>query len=122
MVTDHQPLLTILGPNKGIPSMAAARLQRWAIKLSAHRYEIRRTTEHSNADGLSRLPLQTGNPDRKAASLLSIHRIESLPVTAVKLARATRQDKVLTKVFQYTIHVWPQSWDRTLQPYFMKRD
>ena len=40
LVTDHKPLLTILGEKKGIPSMAAARLQCLAIKLSAYNYEI----------------------------------------------------------------------------------
>ena len=30
LVTDHKPLQTILGPKKGIPTVTAARLQRWA--------------------------------------------------------------------------------------------
>ncbi len=35
LYTDHKPLTTILGPKKGIPPLAAARLQRWALtKLS----------------------------------------------------------------------------------------
>ena len=51
--------MTILGPKTGIPSLAAARLQRWAIVLSAYQYgiEFKRTEAHGNADGLSRLPL-----------------------------------------------------------------
>ena len=55
----HKPLTTIFGHKKGIPAVAAARLQRWAVKLSAYNYQIefRPTREHSNADGLSRLPL-----------------------------------------------------------------
>ena len=28
LVTDHKPLMVFLGPKKGIPSLAAARLQR----------------------------------------------------------------------------------------------
>ena len=40
IVTDHKPLTSILGPKKGIPSLAAARLQRWAWILSAYTYEI----------------------------------------------------------------------------------
>ena len=35
LVTDHKPLLVILGPTKGIPSLGASRLQRWAVLLSA---------------------------------------------------------------------------------------
>ena len=40
LVTDHKPLLTILGPNTGIPSLAAARMQRWSFLLSAYQYDI----------------------------------------------------------------------------------
>lgn len=41
LVTDHKPLTAIFGAKKGIPSLAAARLQRWAILLSAYPFEIR---------------------------------------------------------------------------------
>jgi len=52
LITDHKLLVTIMGPKKGIPSLAAARLQRWAILLSAYDYNIcyKSTTNHSNAD------------------------------------------------------------------------
>jgi len=33
METDHKPLLTILGPKNAVPTLAAARLQRWAFNL-----------------------------------------------------------------------------------------
>ena len=60
LVTDHKPLTTILGPKKGIPPLAAARLQRWAWTLSAYLYDIefRPTGDHANTNGLSRLPLK----------------------------------------------------------------
>ena len=38
--TFHKPLTTILGPNKGIPPIAAARLQWWTLQLAAHNYII----------------------------------------------------------------------------------
>lgn len=58
MITDHKPLTVIFGPKKGVPTLAAARLQRWAIILSAYLYDVifRPTGEYSNADMLSRLP------------------------------------------------------------------
>ena len=40
LVTDHKPLTIIIGPKHGIPSMAAARLQRWALLLCAYTYDI----------------------------------------------------------------------------------
>ena len=59
LVTDHKPLVTILNPRKGISSLAAARLQRWALILASYQYEIefKPTDKHNNADGASRLPL-----------------------------------------------------------------
>ena len=40
LVTDHQPFLALLGPKATIPTMAAARMQRLAIVLSAYDYQI----------------------------------------------------------------------------------
>ena len=85
LVTDHKPLTTILGPKQTIPSLAAARLQRWALLLAGYSYNIKfkPTSEHQPADALSRLPLKdsttVGNlPD---ASNFNIAQIDSLPVT-----------------------------------------
>ena len=36
LITNHKPLLSILSPKKAIPSLAAARLQHWAILMSAY--------------------------------------------------------------------------------------
>ena len=40
LVTDHKPLLSILGATSEVPSMAAARMQRWGIFLSAYQYDV----------------------------------------------------------------------------------
>lgn len=40
LLTDHKPLVTLLGPKTGIPPLAAARSQRWALFLSSHTYDI----------------------------------------------------------------------------------
>ena len=40
LVTDHQPLLAILGPKAEIPTLAAACMQRRALILSAYDYQI----------------------------------------------------------------------------------
>ena len=69
LCTDHKLLTTILGPKKGIPSIAATRLQRWALQLAAHNYTIQfhSTKAHLNADALSRLPLiSTDSKETKA--------------------------------------------------------
>ena len=58
LMTDHKPLTSILGPKNGIPPLAAARMQRWALLLSAYTYDIqfRSTKLHANADSLSSAP------------------------------------------------------------------
>ena len=40
LVTDHKRLTTILGPKKGIPMLAASRLQRWAMLLAAYTVSV----------------------------------------------------------------------------------
>lgn len=57
IVMDHKPLLGLLGENKGIPQLAAARMQRWSLIFAA--YEYKEGSKHGNADALSRLPLPT---------------------------------------------------------------
>ena len=36
LYTDHKPLLTILGPKPAVPTLAAARMQRWAVIVQAY--------------------------------------------------------------------------------------
>ena len=57
LVTDHKLLQAILGPKSAVLFLVAARMQRWALVLSAYDYDLahRRSEEHSNADALSRL-------------------------------------------------------------------
>lgn len=57
--TDHKPLISIFGENKGIPTMTTHRLQKYAIFLSGYSYTVQsiKELENGNADALSRLPL-----------------------------------------------------------------
>ena len=60
LITDHEPVTGIFHPEKGVPAMTAARLQRYSLCLAGLDYKIeyKSTPEHCNADGLSRPPLQ----------------------------------------------------------------
>ena len=79
--TDHKPLTSIFGPKKGIPTVAAARMQRWALILAAYKYtiEFKPTDQHANADGLSRLPLPVTH--QEASDSFLIGQLQALPVT-----------------------------------------
>ena len=60
IMTDHKPLLGILAENKSIPIMAASRIQRWAIIMSAYDYNLTHKSgkENCNADCLSQFPAE----------------------------------------------------------------
>ena len=110
LITNHMPLLAILGAKKGIPLLAAARLQRWSILLSAYSYDIqfKSTSAHANADSLSRLLISdTSMPYQSVeVSLFNVAQINFLPVTAQQIDRLTKTDPNLSKVLQYTRLGW----------------
>ena len=73
--------------------------------------EFKSTHYHGNADGLSRLPLpaKVGPEYSAEPSIFKISQIEALPVMASVVRKATREDPILSQVFQYTRSGWPTS-------------
>ncbi|XP_061094922.1 uncharacterized protein K02A2.6-like [Conger conger] len=111
----------------GIPATVAARMQRWALFLGGHRYQIKfkRTLSHANADGLSRLPLETvttTNGDKEPLEMFTLMQIESFPVTAEIIQRQTRRDVTLSQVCTATQNGWTNQQKSPLAPYFQRRD
>ena len=114
LLTDHKPLIYILGPKREIPALAASRLQRWAIQLAAYTYgiEYRASKNHGNADALSRLPRKTTEEaDDWSMEGDQVNRvqIERIPITASRIREATRGDPVLSlsRVLHFVLHGWP---------------
>ena len=108
LVTDHKALTTVLGPKTGVPALAAAEMQRWALTLSAYHYDIqfKPTAQHGNADGLSRLPLLNGSGEEEmgetaATHIINLKQISKLSVTAARLKEETASDPVLSKILRY---------------------
>lgn len=128
LLTDHRPLTTILSPSKATPSMAAARLQRWALILAAHDYTIRYrcAADHGNADGLSRLPLPVQHKEAQGAveSFLIKH-IESFPIHCSEVKRQTKADVTLSQVIEMALTGrFPpaKDADSCLAPYITRKD
>ncbi|XP_060771685.1 uncharacterized protein K02A2.6-like [Neoarius graeffei] len=123
LFTDHRPLTTILGLHSGIPSLAANRMQRWAMLLSAHSYDIKyhKTDQHQNADGLSRLPLPVTKPESSSTGIFYFSQVEGMPVSAVQVKRATRMDPVLAGVLDMVMKGHSRSDVPDLQPYLSRR-
>ena len=124
LVTDHQPLLTILGPKTAIPPLAAAHMQRWVVVLSAYDYQIeyRSSAKHSNCDALSRLP----HEDSKIGGESEIYSLSAIdkdfPITAMDIGKATLQDPVLRKVHDWVMMGWPEASTEDLKPYHTRRN
>ena len=120
LVTDHKPLITILNPRKGIPSLAAARLQRWALILASYQ-NLNQLIKHSNADSVSRLPMPNSHDMEgrvSEATLYTLQQLDNLPVTADQIGKATRSNPLLSKAKQYTLTGWPKNYEQALIPYY----
>ena len=111
VVSDHKPLLYLFGESRAVPPLASARLQRWALTLSAYSYSIMHKPgkDHANADVLSRLPL----PDAPAEvpvpgdTVLLMEHLQASPITAAQIKRWTERDPVLSKVQEFVMTGWP---------------
>jgi transposase InsO family protein len=123
LLTDHQPLVSIFHPNKGIPATTAARLQRYAIFLSGYTYDIqyKNNSKHCNADGLSRLPLETTLQHKDHVDILHMTQFEALPMTSTHVRKETRRDPVLAKVFEATMNGW-STQHKELNAFYNRRD
>lgn len=95
----------------GIPVMAAARLQRWAVILTGYTYDIEYIRSEKNcADALSRLPISVENSEIpsevKVASYVNFVE-EFMPVTHDDVRRETSKDSILGRVLLYVNSSWP---------------
>ena len=128
LITDNRPVTYIFAPDKAIPSMAAARIQRWALYLGAFDYsiEFRPSSLHTNVDGLSRLPLND-TISRSDGDVFQLSLIETLPIQSEDIAKETARDPELSVVFKHTQNGWEHyhDYDRNndkLRPYTEKRN
>ncbi|UYV76723.1 K02A2.6-like, partial [Cordylochernes scorpioides] len=122
LITDHKPLVTILGSRSGIPTLSTSRLQRWALILSAYTYDIkfRRTQDHGNADLLSRFPVGCEEIPR-LNNVYTLSYVEELPITAEEIATETEKEEVLSLAKFYTQQGWPEKVADHLRPYFQRK-
>lgn len=117
LVTDHRALTFLFGPTKGIPTLAAARIQRWALILAAYQYDLiyRKGSEIGNADALSRLPCTVSTEEGEISFFATDYK---LPITYKEIGLATKYDPVLAKVLDMTQNGWPVNInDERLKPY-----
>uniref|UniRef100_A0AAG5D9A3 RNA-directed DNA polymerase n=1 Tax=Anopheles atroparvus TaxID=41427 RepID=A0AAG5D9A3_ANOAO len=132
--TDHRPLLHIFGSKKGIPTVTANRLQRFALTLLAYDFDIEyvRTDDFGNADLLSRLINTQAKPeeDTVIASIetdikaMVISALHATPLHFADLIRETQKDPLLQKLIRYIREGWPNNttYTRDLSRFFARKD
>ncbi|XP_048488048.1 uncharacterized protein LOC105383898 isoform X1 [Plutella xylostella] len=127
--TDHRPLLSIFGKKNGISVMAASRLQRYAIFLSAYNYTVQFISSENNvvADFFSRAPIPEINSKCKSdvtakdddLSFLKFLDANIAPVSFREIKQAMERDKLLQTVIRYVNHGWPRKIScKSTLPYF----
>jgi hypothetical protein len=107
--TDYKPLLGLFKPDKVVSTMAAARIQRWALLLAAYEYEIiyKEGKKNGNADGLSRLPVSECEIEDipiPGETILLIDHLGRTPVHAEQIEKWTQQDPTLRRVLHNILY------------------
>ncbi|XP_045453790.1 uncharacterized protein K02A2.6-like [Melitaea cinxia] len=121
--TDHKPLLSIFSPDKGVPQMTEARLQRYALFLGAYNYKIEYVSSEKNvADYLSQHPVDASPPKEEADAGSYVNALAAagapLPASLAELRAALANDKLLSEVSRYVANGWPRKVrDDGLLPY-----
>jgi RNase H-like domain found in reverse transcriptase/Reverse transcriptase (RNA-dependent DNA polymerase)/Integrase core domain/Integrase zinc binding domain len=107
LYTDHKPLKMIFSPDKAIPTLAASRIQRWALILSTYKYDIKykKGSEMTVPDFLSR------NPEAESSGvndeIAAITELDNIPLCYKTIAQQSEEDSVLSRVIEYTQKGWP---------------
>ena len=110
IVTDHKPLLGLLDATKATPAVCSPRILRWSVYLGGYDYDPVYRPGHSipHADALSRLPLPEHPESVPGVSdILLLQSDCSLPLSPETIAGLSRNDPVIAKVMQWTMHGWP---------------
>ncbi|XP_053967934.1 uncharacterized protein K02A2.6-like [Anastrepha ludens] len=134
LCTDHKPLIAIFGKNKGIPTYAANRLQRWALILMMYDFNIQyiKTTEFGCVDMLSRLIANHTKQDEdmviactqmeEEMNTIIEDQCEKLPVSFEMIRKATKQCSTAQAVINALSNGWKQEIIPELQPFYARKD
>ncbi|RXN15281.1 gypsy-18 is [Labeo rohita] len=100
-------------------------MQRWALTLLAYDYDIeyRRSSDHANADALSRLPCDSTSTGGEEETVFQVSHLDELPICAKDIATETRRNPLFSKVLDLTLSGWPSHiTDEHLKPFYVRKD
>ncbi|UYV77733.1 K02A2.6-like [Cordylochernes scorpioides] len=90
---NNRPLIQIFSPHKPIPICGSSRIKRWSLKLAAFNYtvEFRKTSDNSNVDALSRLPLESSVRESLDEDQVLLRKLNEVPFSFMEVAYETPQ-------------------------------
>ena len=113
----------LFAETKPVPAMASARIQQWALTLSAYDHTIRYKPGPQNAnaaDLFSRLPL----PEAPTAvplpgeTILLLEKLATSPITESQVRTATARDPMLSRVAELVPSGWNHTENNSITPSF----
>jgi transposase InsO family protein len=127
--TDHKPLLGVFKGKKGEPPMVASRLQRYVIRMSIFDFDLkyRKGKENGNADGLSRLPILSGQSmedceEEKICVIKSKMTEGELVLDVDRIRQGTEKDEQLMKLKRCVTEGWSDGSKKELKHFFDKNE
>lgn len=124
-LSDHKPLQYLFSETQPVPPMASARIQRWALSLSAYSLTIayKPGGDHINADVLSRLPLPEASSDvpLPRGIVLPLDTLHG-PLTAIQIKQWTDRDPLLSSLRNMALHGRYSANKEQLRPFTGQKD
>lgn len=122
LFSDHKPLTNIFGSKCGIPTMAAGRLQRWAIFLSNYDFDIEYIKGVNNqADIFSRCPLPTDIFEEELSYINFFNTNNTSLVDFNFIKDETLKDEHISRIIKFCLVGWPNKIESDDLIFFKKR-
>lgn len=113
--TDHKPLVYIFGSKRELPQMAANRVQRWAVILSAYDFEIKyvKGSDNVRADAFSRVPLDNDAIENETEEYTYLNFVAEgmSSINTKRVREETKKDPMLSYVKNCIERGWPEKID-----------
>ena len=125
LVTDHKPLLSILGSTAELPLIASARMQSGEFFFQRTSMMLNTREVHSMATLMvyQDHPYHYSWNKRKATDIFCVSFVDALPVTAAEIAAETTKDPILSQAYHYAMEGWPgQEVSEALKPLYQRRE
>ena len=99
--------------------MAAARIQCWAILLSAYNYTLKyhKGIENSNANVFSQFPSNNKDSFSSVTNKIFMTELIHAPVNSNEVGEFSKRDPIISNVVDYVLSGWSSKVNQQFKPY-----